>query len=137
MRRIIAACVGLAAFSACASFEPEPCSAEWVEWKTDRVLGSFAAQNRRTINELIDFSGRLEDPGPLVLFQMATRLDDFQALAENFEADVMPELKSAIDQCGTPDKFIPAFTGFLRKEGVAEDMLIWIYALGSVALEQS
>ena len=137
MRRLIAASIGLMALSACASTRPEPCSVEWVEWKTDRVLGSFARQNRGIVTDLRDFSHKLEDPGPLTLFQMITKLDDFRALAEDFEIDVMPELKTAIDQCAAPEKFIPAFTGFLRKEGVNEDMLEWVDTLGEMVIEKS
>ena len=49
----------------------------------------------------------------------------------------MPELQSAVEQCGTPEKFIPAFTGFLRDEGIDEEMLKWIDTLGTLAIDQS
>ena len=136
-RLVMMASIGLVALSACASMEPEPCSTEWVEWKTDRVLGSFARQNRGIVNDLRNFSTELKDPGPLTLFLMASRLDEFRALAEDFQQDVMPELQSAVEQCGTPEKFIPAFTGFLRDEGIDEEMLKWIDTLGTLAIDQS
>ena len=133
MRRLIAASAGLIVLTACASYRPEPCSTEWVEWKTERVLSKFARQHRTVVNDLREFSHKLENPGPLTLFQMAARVEDFKTLAEDFEAAVLPELRSAVDQCGTPEKFIPAFTGFLRKEGFDEKMLEWIDTLGEVA----
>ena len=137
MRRLIAASFGLMTLAACATLEPEPCTAEWVEWKTDRVLGSFARDHRGLISDLRDFSKNLEDPGPLTLLRMASKVEDFQALAEDFQGNIMPELETAVAQCGTPEKFIPAFTGFLRNEGVEDDMLVWVETLGALAISSS
>ncbi|MEL6474485.1 MAG: hypothetical protein AAFQ21_10405 [Pseudomonadota bacterium] len=136
MLKSIAGALALLSISACASLEPEPCSAEWVQWKTDRVLGSFAADNRGLINDLRDFSENLDDPGPLTMMRMASKLDDFRDLATDFQSNVMPELEAAIDQCGTPAKFVPAFTSFLRDEGVEEDMLDWIELIGEFAVSR-
>lgn len=136
MKYLIAAAAPLA-LAACASLQPEPCTTEWVEWKTDQVLTPFARDNRGLIRDLRDFSQDMRDPGPITLMLMASKLDDFRDLATDFQDDVLPELRAAVDTCGEPAQFVPAFTGFLRKQGVEEDMLVWIDAIGAAAAAQS
>ena len=38
----------------------------------------------------------------------------------------MPELRSAIDQCDTPVKFVGAFTDLLAEQGVDGQVLDWV-----------
>ena len=52
----IAALMAITSLSGCASIEPEPCSAEWIEWKSERVLHKFARQNRGLVRDLRKFS---------------------------------------------------------------------------------
>ena len=137
MMKLTIAFASLAALGACASMEPEPCTTEWVEWKTEKVLTNFARSNYSEINRLRKFSRTLEggDIGPLTALKIPGMIEDFKELAEGFERKVLPELNSAIDQCGDPQKLIPAFTGFLRKEGVGEDVLEWVEVLGAFVVE--
>lgn len=133
----IAALMAITSLSGCASIEPEPCSAEWIEWKSDRVLHKFARQNRPLVRDLVKFSKNMEDPSALQMLQMASRIDEFKQLAVSFENTVLPELNAAADQCGDQATFIPAFTQFLRDQGVEEDMLKWVTTFGTIALEAS
>lgn len=135
--KYLAAALGFAALGACASLEPEPCSADWIQWKTEQTLKPFAAEHRGLISDLRGFSKNLDNPGPVTMLRMASKLDDFRDLASDFQDGVMPELRLAADQCGSPAKFVPAFTTFLRDEGVEEDMLAWVETLGALAVEQS
>ncbi|MEO1101540.1 MAG: hypothetical protein AAFW65_06810 [Pseudomonadota bacterium] len=136
MKRLLLSAALPVLLTACASLEPEPCTAEWVQWKTDRVLTPFAQDNRGLINDLRDFSQDLEDPGPFTMLRMAVKLEEFQNLAGDFQTDIMPELEAAVDQCGSPAKFVPAFTNFLREQGVEEEMLVWVEAVGTLAIQQ-
>ena len=136
MKRFIAL-PALAALAACASLEPEPCSAEWVRWKTDQTLQPFAREHRGMIDALRDFSTGLEEPGPLTIMRIAARMEDFRRLAEDFQSDVMPELEAAVRQCGTSAEFVPAFADFLREEGVEEEMVGWIELIGEFAASQA
>lgn len=137
MLRLTVAFASLVTLSACATMEPEPCTSEWVEWKTERVLTSFARSNYSEIRRLQKFSETLEDGnvGPLTALKIPAMLEDFKELANSFESRVLPELNSAVAQCATPQAFIPAFTGFLRKEGVGEDVLEWVELLGAFVIE--
>ena len=134
--RTVAASLILIGVTACAT-TPEPCTPEWVEWKSEKVLKRFAVANYRAVNRLKDFSENLEadDIGPLTAFQIPAMIEDFKELASEFEKRVLPELNAAIEQCGEPRRLIPAFTAFLRDEGVGEDVLEWVELIGTLALE--
>ena len=114
------------ALSACASLEPEPCTVEWIEWKTDQVTEGFVREYRPELRQLAGFSRALEDPSPLVLLEMSNRLSDFQVLAEAFQVDVLPDLKNAVDQCGSPTGFLTAFGSILEDQGVSGTVLEWV-----------
>ena len=137
MLRLTMAFASLAALGACATMEPEPCTSEWVEWKTERVLTSFARSNYGEIRRFKTFSETLEDGniGPMTAMKIPGMMKDFQELAKSFERRVLPELNSALAQCSAPQDLIPAFTAFLRKEGVGEDVLEWVEVLGAFVVE--
>ena len=110
----------------CAALEPEPCSGDWVKWRTDQVTADFRQEFSGEMRDLAKFSRQLEDPNPFVLLQMAGRLQSFEAMARQFSGTVMPELRSAIDQCGTPTKFAGAFGDLMREQGVDGQVLDWV-----------
>lgn len=112
--------------SACASLEPEPCTTDWVEWQTAQITSDFRRTYGPELRDLAAFSRQMEDPSPLVLLQMTSRLSDFQTMAESFAETVMPPLQSAVDQCGTPTRFVSAFGGLLEQQGVDGTVLGWV-----------
>lgn len=126
----------LAALSACTTV-PEPCTADWVEYKTEKVLKRFAVGHYGEVRRLKSFSNKLEggNIGPLTALKIPGMIEDFKGLATDFERVAMPELNAAIDQCGDPQTLIPAFTGFLRQEGVGEEVLEWVEFLGTFMIE--
>ncbi|MCF6329355.1 MAG: hypothetical protein L3J02_06110, partial [Henriciella sp.] len=85
------------------------------------------------------FPETLEDgnAGPMTMLRIPAMIEDFKTLATEFEHVALPELNAAIDQCGSAEKLIPAFTSFLRKEGVGEDVLEWVELLGAFAVDDS
>ena len=131
-----AAILSTALLGACAT-TPEPCTPEWVEWKTEKVLTRFALANRGEVNRLRNFSEDLQSDniGPLIALQIPGMIDDFKDLAESFEANALPALNAAADQCGGVQTLAPAFATFLRKEGVGEDVLEWVELITVLAIE--
>lgn len=129
------AATALVGLTACATVEPEPCTAEWVEWKTDRILNDFARANSSELRSLRNFANTLEDGnmGPMTAMRLPGMIEDFKDLAEDFENRTLPELNAAVNQCGTPQKLIPAFATFLRKEGVGEDVIEWVEFIGELS----
>lgn len=118
---------------------PDPCTPEWVEYKTEKVLTSFARSNYGEVRRLKNFADTLEDGkmGPLTALKIPGMIEDFKELAISFEKRALPELNAAVELCGDPQTLIPAFTGFLRKEGVGEDVLEWVEVLGTFAQSSS
>ena len=121
------------ALASCASLEPEVCSGDWVKWRTDQVTRDFRKQFSGEIRDLASFSRQLENPSPFVLLQMTARLRGFEGMAREFAGTVMPQLSSAIDQCGTPTKFVGAFSDLLREQGVDGQVLDWVEATAGLA----
>lgn len=134
--RLAAGLIGLAMLGACAT-TPEPCTPEWVEWKSEKILKRFALANYSEVRRLRDFSETLEggDISPLVALQIPGMIEDFKVLANDFEADVLPALNDAVDECGSIQALAPALTQFLRDEGVGEDVLEWVELLTVIAVD--
>jgi hypothetical protein len=138
MLRPTLAALTLAAITACATV-PDPCTPEWVEYKTEKVLTSFARSNYGEVHRLKNFADTLENGkmGPLTALKIPGMIDDFKKLAVSFEKKALPELNAAVELCGDPQTLIPAFTGFLRKEGVGEEVLEWVEVLGTFVQSSS
>ena len=134
--RLAAGLIGLAMLGACAT-TPEPCTPEWVEWKSEKILSRFALTNYSEVRRLRDFSETLQedDIGPLTALQIPGMIEDFKVLARDFEADVLPALNAAVDECGSVQALAPALTQFLRDEGVGEDVLEWVELLTVIAVD--
>jgi len=128
--RPFALMLGMCSMAAACATQPEPCTPEWVEWKTDRILDQFADAHRGTVRDLREVSGKIENPSVLTAIRIASLAADSKDLVRDFNEIVIPELNDAIAQCGRPQEFVPAFTGFLRREGVGEDVIDWIEAFG-------
>lgn len=131
MIRFTIAAGAIALMSACAT-QPKPCTPEWVQWKSEKVMKSFAFEHRGFIRDLRKIEGNLKDPNPLAMMRLIGLADDVADVVEDFQADVMPELRAAYNQCGSVDKLMPTFTKFLRQEGVSEDTLKWVEGLGAL-----
>lgn len=138
MRKLLIGAVlatGLSVAS-CATFEPEPCSGDWVKWRTDQVTRDFRSQYSGEFRDLASFSRQLENPSPLLVLQMTSRLKAFESMARDFSGTVMPELRSAVDQCGTPTKFAGAFSDLLREQGVEGQVLDWVTSTAALLESQ-
>ncbi|WP_370169746.1 MULTISPECIES: hypothetical protein [Hyphomonas] len=126
MNRLIAAlALATCPLAACVT-APEPCTQEWVEYKTDHILGEFASDNRGLINDLKRITNDEGDLNTFATMRLMSRTDDLQNFADSFQNVVLPELELALVECGQSEQFAPALTGFLRDEGVDEEALQWV-----------
>ena len=126
MNRLIAAfALATCPLAACVT-APEPCTQEWVEYQTDRILGEFASDNRGLINDLKRITNDQGDLNTFATMRLMSRTDDLQNFADSFQNVVLPELELALVECGQSEQFAPALTGFLRDEGVDEEALQWV-----------
>ncbi len=126
----------IAALSACAT-PPQTCSSEWVEWKSEKILKRFTNQNLSDVRRLKAFAEQLEtgDIGPLTALRIPAMIEDFKGLASAFEDTALPDLNAALGQCDSAQELVPAFTTFLRREGVGDDVLEWVDLLATFAVD--
>lgn len=137
MRKTVLISLALLGLSACASLEPEPCSAEWIEWRTSRVLDQFTATNAADLRELRSFSSTLSEGelGPLTALRIPAMIETFKDVAIAFRDEALPELNAAMDQCGNPQEWIPAFTELLEDQGLDDTILDWVELLGALVVD--
>lgn len=126
----------LVGVSGCASLEPEPCTPEWVDYKTDQILDPFVRRHRQEISTLRDLSGELDNPGLMTTFRMVGQAEAIAEMAQDFNETTVPEIRAAVAQCSAPGQASDLLVAMLEREGVGEDVVAWIETLG-VLLEMT
>lgn len=132
-RPAVLALAGLLSLGACASLEPDPCTPEWVDYKTDQILDPFVREYRSEIAVLRDLSGEIDNPSVLTAFRMAGQADTIALMFEDFQERAVPQIQAAVAQCQEPRLASQLLIGMLEREGVEGDVLAWIEALGVLA----
>jgi hypothetical protein len=127
MKKLAAAfMMALLPLSGCATVAPKACTAEWFDYKTEKTLKKFALQNRGLVNDLRALAKADGKIDPVKALTLMSKAENFEQMAKSFESTVLPELDGAMKQCGSNAEFVPAFTEFLRDQGVPEGALEWI-----------
>ena len=134
-RPVFAVVLGLAPLAACATNVPEPCTAEWIDYKTDKILRKFALQNRSLVNDFRKLTRDGGDVDPFVAISLSRKSDEIRKFADSFNTVVLPELEAALDECGRHPEFAPALSDFLKEEGVSEEAISWIVPFIGVMTE--
>ncbi len=122
--------LGGLALTGCATLEPEPCTPEWVDYKTDQILDPFVRKHRSEFRTLRDLSGQLEDPGVYTTLRLASQAGAIVEMAEDFTQSAVPEIQAAVAQCARPRQASELLVALLRREGVEGDVIAWVEALG-------
>jgi hypothetical protein len=125
LRALCAALIVATSLGACAT-APEPCTTEWVDYRTDRILKRFASDNRSLVSDLRDLTRADGDIDPVQAILLAAKADELRGFADSFQNQVIPDLRSAVAECRNDTNFVPAFTEFLRREGVPDEALQWV-----------
>lgn len=121
----IAAAFSLLAAQGCATFEPAPCSAEWIELRVTQAIAPLARESRSEINALRRSVDRLKDDDMSIaaataILRIAQVLPE---LADRFERVSAPRLADIAQTCDDPDLLTSAFIDFLEDEGVDREVL--------------
>ncbi|MBU4063884.1 MAG: hypothetical protein KKF90_18715 [Alphaproteobacteria bacterium] len=98
------------------------------------MLRRFAVENRDLVTDLRRLKREDGDIDPVQAILLAAKADDLRRFASSFERIIIPELQSAYDQCGKTAEFVPAFTEFLRREGVSDEALEWVGPIIALSL---
>ncbi len=137
IRSFAAALVALPMLASCVTFEPEPCTAKWFDWKTEHILGQFVYDHRKQIDDLRNVApamfgpeGGLEKIAPTSLIVL-TAIGALQ-LTVDFAQETWPEIDHAIGQCATAPRASRLFGDMLRREGVDERAVRAVEDLGNL-----
>ncbi len=114
-----------AMLAACATLEPEPCTPEWVEWRTDRVLNDFARRNRSDISELRSAASYLDGQSTFGAMKMAFAVESARRLANDFADTAVPELRGFARQCGTTTRMSDFFIAMLEDQNLDPEVMRW------------
>ncbi len=119
--------------AACAT-QPEPCTAEWFDWKTSRFFDEFFREHREDVVELRGLTANLntEDKSLGNIAVLASAAGKAINLGSDFFNDTVPAINSAVSQCGTTPKATQLFASFLRREGFDERSVKAIEDLGVI-----
>jgi hypothetical protein len=132
---LIALALGLSTLAGCATMEPEPCTAEWVDFKKDKILRSFAVENRGLIRDFRKLANADGDINPLTAISLLQNTKRIERFTDSFTGNVVPQLEAAFEQCNASDNLVPALTDFLRDEGVSDSALKTIGPVLVAAME--
>jgi hypothetical protein len=123
-----------ALFLAACATQPKPCTAEWVDWKTQRFFDEFVGDHRQDIVELRGLTANLntEDKSLGNIAVLASAAGKAISLGSDFLNDTVPEINSAISQCGTTPKATQLFASLLRREGFDERSVKAVESLGAL-----
>lgn len=122
------------ALSSCASFEPDPCTPDWVEWKKDRILSEFARSHRSEMRTLRSIRDSLDGDQSSV-FQVAgiaLAAPRLGQMAQDFVDLTVPEVRTALVQCGYTAGATPLFVDMLRGDGFDEDTIVLVQQIGPI-----
>ena len=135
-RSLAAAILMMPAMSACAT-APEPCTAEWFDWKTERILGGFVYDHRKQIDDLREQAprmfgaeGGLQElaPSSMLILTAIGALD----LVIDFAGEAWPDITDAVAECSSAPDASRLFADMLRREGVDERAVRAIEDLGGL-----
>ena len=123
-----------ALFLAACATQPEPCTAEWFDWKTSRFFDEFVRDHREDIVELRQVTATLnpEDRSLGNIAVLASAAGKAISLGSDFLDDTVPAINSAVSQCGTTPKATQLFASLLRREGFDERSVKAVEDLGAL-----
>ena len=136
MKSIAAALLALPVLASCAT-TPQPCTSEWVDWKTERIIGEFVVDHRDQIGKLREIApvmfgpeGGLQDIAPTSMLVL-TAIGALDLVLE-FGSDAWPQITDAVAECAAEPDAAYLFAGMLRDQGVDERAVQAIERLGNI-----
>jgi len=136
MKSIAAAMLALPVLASCAT-TPQPCTSEWVDWKTERIIGEFVVDHRDQIGKLREIApvmfgpeGGLQDIAPTSMLVL-TAIGALDLVLE-FGSDAWPQITDAVAECAAEPDAAYLFAGMLRDQGVDERAVQAIERLGNI-----
>ena len=124
MKRVIAAGLVAMILGAGCATTPEPCTSEWVHWKTERFVAKFVNDHQKEFRDarnsaaLFAGAGGLDTSGGIPTMILAA--GGMISLASDFMTDLWPEVRDSLSECDTAPRATQLFASILREQGVDE-----------------
>lgn len=132
--RTLLLALSAAALAGCASFEPKPCTTEWVEWKKERVFREFARDNRREIDNLRSltrtFTRDSDKEDAVASLQLVFAGFGVLRLVGDFAETAAPAIREGVEKCGSAPRTAQLFADLLREEGFDDEAAEAVGRLG-------
>ena len=119
--------IGLSAsLIGCASLDVDPCSREGIERRVKDSFAEFARDNRGDLNEMRQASRFFGGETTFGAMRIANAAKALERLVDDFQDDVVPELRAIENQCGQAEPMRELFIEFLEDEGIDDRVLDWV-----------
>lgn len=104
----------------------DPCSTAGIERRVSASLSGFSRAYRADLNEVKRAVAYFDGETVLGTMRIAQAINSLRRVATGFEEDIVPELQSISQQCGTVGNLREIFVDFLRDEGFNNRVLEWV-----------
>ncbi|MEZ6029031.1 MAG: hypothetical protein R3C46_04705 [Hyphomonadaceae bacterium] len=136
IRSFSAALLAFPLVSACAT-APEPCTAEWFDWKTERIMAQFAIDHREEIGHIRSLAPFMLGPESKIDQVAPTSSLILTALGAvdlvlDFGSEAWPKVTDAVSECATAPDATKLFADMLRRENIDERAVQAIERLGNL-----
>ena len=129
---LIFACLTLS-LTGCAT-APDPakvCTSEWIGERSDKAISRIEKKASRTIKPLKKASEKWaqgKTPNPVQLFLLSNSLKSLEKELKNGQG--IKDLKTLSATCNDPKIISDAMGGFLRKQGLSDNIINFIEGMG-------
>ncbi|MEM6627030.1 MAG: hypothetical protein AAF719_10030 [Pseudomonadota bacterium] len=137
LARLSIAALAFAALGACATQQPQTCSAEWISARSQAAFDNLRLEAGDDLDTLLDFAKSFDEDGaptgPLAAFRLMNAVSSLETVAETFVEQTKPDLELIAQECDDPQLMADAFSDFLRDEGAPDSVIDLIATLGDIA----
>lgn len=134
IRSLAAAALALPLLASCAT-GPEPCTAAWVDWKTERIMAQFAMDHRSDIANIKQLAPAMAGSslgGSTPVHRLILTGIGMLDLVGDFTSETWPRIADAVSECSAPPDATRLFADMLRRENVDESIVRGVESLGNL-----
>lgn len=120
--------IAVPTLAACTSLSADPCSKAGIEARIGSSLRQFARNNRSDLNEVKKAASYLDGESTFGAMKLAFAVSALKRVADEFEADIVPEINAITQQCESSEPLKDVFVDFLKDEGLNSKVIKWVEA---------
>ncbi len=127
--RKVSLALAILALQACAS-TPDPakvCTSEWISTRADKAISQIESRTKSSMKTLVRAAESWAEgrkPGPFQLLALSSSMKNLEK--ELLSGSGMRDLKTLASTCNDPQIISKAMTGFMRDQGLPENLIAFI-----------